>query len=126
MRLEEFEKDPTEHGPKLRNTRLDKQGISAKKLVHSRWNQCLIFNLANAAESTANASVPQFGERGIDWRQLFQDRIYRILLHDEKCRPEENETHEQRLQHLAKDHDRILKRNGETNIRHLVGAPCLT
>ncbi len=123
--LEKFNQNPTECGPTLRNTKLDKTGISTKAQMNSRWNQTLIYKLATEAKSIASRYNKEFEFGDIDWKKLFEVRMYRIILHDIKSRPREGEQHKDRLLRLAQDHDLMSKKNAQRGVRHLVCLPIL-
>lgn len=123
-RLEEFKRNHKERGPKLRNTRLDKTGLSTKTLMDSSWNRTLISILSKKAKSIASQAEKRFEEK-IDWIKLFDKRVYRIMLDEVKSRPLDDETHQERLLRLAKVHSQTSKRSGMINVRHMVCAHTL-
>lgn len=123
-RLKAFQTAPEEHGPKLRNTRLDKFGISTRDLKKSHWNQTLIKLLSDTAKSIVSKNDKKL-VKSIDWHKLFTARFSKIIRHEIKCRPKEGETHEDRLLRLAQDHNRVSKQNGVVHNRHLVCLPNL-
>ena len=123
--LKAFRTAPKEHGPKLRNTRLDKFRISTRDLKKSQWNQTLIKLLSDTAKSITSKTNDKKLVKSIDWHKLFSDRFSTIIRQEIKCRPKEGETHEDRLLRLAQEHNHVTKQNSVVHGRHLVCLPNL-
>ncbi|KAJ4470716.1 hypothetical protein C8R41DRAFT_870691 [Lentinula lateritia] len=86
-RLKEFEQNPQAHGPKIRNTFIDKRGLTTQHLSDWPWNQQVTYIMArNAEEIVKNCKDMRFGDK-MDWLALFSERIYRVYLDIIKGRP---------------------------------------
>lgn len=125
-RLKEFEQNPQAHGPKIRNTFIDKRGLTTQHLSDRPWNQQVTYIMArNAEEIVKNCKDMRFGDK-MDWLALFSERIYRVYLDIIKGRPitldagGTKENSQQIQDRLVDSHLSRIKQNGETNSRHLV------
>ncbi|KAJ3889185.1 hypothetical protein GG344DRAFT_52143, partial [Lentinula edodes] len=86
-RLEEFKQNPQTHGPKIRNTFIDKRGLTTQHLLEQPWNQQVNYIMAKNAEAIVGSCKDQrFGD-AVDWSALFSERIYRVCLDVIKGRP---------------------------------------
>ncbi|KAK7435876.1 hypothetical protein VKT23_019407 [Stygiomarasmius scandens] len=75
-RLTQFEEDPELYGPKLRNSRLDKRGLTTRKILNNDWNQALISKLSGEAEYIVDKCKDnRFGQQKINWPALFEERL---------------------------------------------------
>ncbi|KAJ3744530.1 hypothetical protein EV360DRAFT_57600, partial [Lentinula raphanica] len=125
-RLQLFMADPKKHGPKLRNTRLDKTGHDTKQILDTPWNRALIRLLAMEARAVVdNCQDDRFGTRKkkkkIRWPNLIRQRLSRIVLDEIKSRPlDDQETVQQRVQRLAEAYQKRKKRSKGVTIRHAV------
>ncbi|KAJ4466225.1 hypothetical protein C8R41DRAFT_926215 [Lentinula lateritia] len=52
-RLKEFEQNPQAYGPKIRNTFIDKRGLTTQHLLEQPWNQQVTTIMAKNAEQIA-------------------------------------------------------------------------
>ncbi|KAJ3913930.1 hypothetical protein F5877DRAFT_51418 [Lentinula edodes] len=124
-RLKEFEQNPQACGPKIRNTFIDKRGLTMQHLLERPWNQQVAHIMArNAEEIAKNCKDKRFGDK-VDWLALFSERIYRVYLDVIKTRPTTvaggtKETAQQIQDRLVDSHLSRIKHNGETNSRHVV------
>ncbi|KAJ3886790.1 hypothetical protein GG344DRAFT_56827 [Lentinula edodes] len=125
-RLKEFKQNPQTHGPKIRNTYLDKRGLTTQHLQERPWNQQVTYIMAKNAEGIVNSCKDQrFGD-AVDWLALFSERIYRVYLDVVKGRPKAvdaagtKENSQQIQDRLVDSHLSRIKHNGETNSRHAV------
>ncbi|KAJ3906598.1 hypothetical protein F5879DRAFT_797320 [Lentinula edodes] len=130
-RLEEFKQNPQAHGPKIRNTLLDKRGLTTQHLVDRPWNQQLTYIMAkNAEEIVKRSKDKRFGDP-IDWLALFGERIYRVCLNVIKGRPMTinnlgtKENSQQIQDRLVDSHLSRIKNNGEISSRHSVWFFCM-
>ncbi|KAJ3840925.1 hypothetical protein F5878DRAFT_498496, partial [Lentinula raphanica] len=88
-RLAEFVADPSQNGPKVRNTWIDKRATTTKDLAALPWNEQLLLNMTKTATSiVAEAKDKRFGKRTIKWLKLFTERLYRIFLDVVKALPQ--------------------------------------
>ncbi|KAJ3888843.1 hypothetical protein GG344DRAFT_52841, partial [Lentinula edodes] len=125
-RLKEFEQNPQACGPKIRNTFIDKRGLTTQHLLEQPWNQQVTQIMAKNAEQIAkNCKDERFGDK-VDWLALFTERIYRVYLDVIKARPMTvvaggtRENSQQIQDRLVDSHLSRIKCNGETNSRHVV------
>ncbi|KAJ4501225.1 hypothetical protein C8R41DRAFT_716471, partial [Lentinula lateritia] len=123
-RLKHFEENPQLYGPKIRNTFLDKRGLTTQQLAEQPWNEQVAYIMAkNAEEIFRNCKDQRFGD-AIDWLELFHECIYRVYLDVVKGRPKTldeagtRERPEQIQDRLVESHLLRIKNNGETNSRH--------
>ncbi|KAK7436124.1 hypothetical protein VKT23_019326 [Stygiomarasmius scandens] len=121
-RLTNFHVEPTAYGPKLRNSRLDKRGMSTQQMLdESHWNQTLMHNLANeAAVIFANCPDKRFGEGPEDgWYKMIRVRIQPILkTHLEALPKFPGEPLRERIQRVAARYEKIKEYNKRNNILH--------
>ncbi|KAJ3766549.1 hypothetical protein FB446DRAFT_601561, partial [Lentinula raphanica] len=90
--LDLFMANPKQHGPKLRNTRLDKTGHDTKSILDTPWNRALMRLLAEKAKRIAgNCRDGRFGSeksrKKIEWQRLIRQRLATIVLDELKSRP---------------------------------------
>ncbi|KAJ3717719.1 hypothetical protein C8R42DRAFT_536503, partial [Lentinula raphanica] len=93
-RLQLFMADPKKHGPKLRNTRLDKTGHDTKSILATPWNRALMRLLVTEGQKIVkNCKDGRFGKEKIGWPKLIRQRLSRIVLDELKSRAlDEQET----------------------------------
>ncbi|KAJ3751642.1 hypothetical protein EV360DRAFT_56578, partial [Lentinula raphanica] len=138
-RLDLFMADPKRHGPKLRNTRLDKTGHDTKTILDTPWNRALIHLLAEEAKKVVrNCQDGRFGPKEkekkkekkkkkkkkkeeIHWATLFRQRLSKIVRDELKSRPlDDQETLEQRIQRISDAHLLKKQKSKYNTIRHVV------
>ncbi|KAJ3834253.1 hypothetical protein F5878DRAFT_545180, partial [Lentinula raphanica] len=134
-RLQEFSADPSNHGPGLHSTWIDKRETTTSGLASLPWNEQLLVNLVKAARAiVSEAKDDRFGSLEteedpsgsleIDWISLITERLYRIYLAAIKSRPHtvegQTESAQQIHERLVADYELRIKQNGETNVRHVV------
>ncbi|KAJ4001087.1 hypothetical protein F5050DRAFT_1561442 [Lentinula boryana] len=120
-RLELHIKDPIQHGPKLRNTRIDKYAPDTKTMKQTPWNRALVHKFAaKANDIVANCIDKRFGPDTIDWVRLFSDRFYDIFKQVIKARRQPGESHEARILRLVLDDNNRKERNSKVSLRHAV------
>ncbi|KAL0062780.1 hypothetical protein AAF712_010353 [Marasmius tenuissimus] len=83
QRLAQFEANPSEHGPKIRCTWLDKAGHTTTKMLRkSKWNLALIYRLTQLLVQIVKDCPDRrrFGKgwRNIDWKAQLQKRFNTI------------------------------------------------
>jgi len=76
-RLAQFNDDPRTNGPKVRNTRLEKDGLTTTKMLRqSNWNQALLYLLTQLIGQIVRECPDKslFGKRWkkIDWKALLK------------------------------------------------------
>ncbi|KAK7448408.1 hypothetical protein VKT23_013672 [Stygiomarasmius scandens] len=121
-RLANFMVDSNAYGPKLRNSRLDKRGTSTQEMLdESHWNQTLMRNLAQEADTIAKSAPDnRFGEGPEDgWFSLIRVRIQPILkTHLEALPRFPGEPLRERIQRVAGRYEKIKESNKHNNVLH--------
>ncbi|KAJ3927088.1 MAG: hypothetical protein NXY57DRAFT_868604, partial [Lentinula lateritia] len=88
QRLAEFQTDPQQNGPKVRNTWIDKRASTSRDMARLPWNQQLMSLMAQTAQViAAGFEDGRFGNDPIDWLMLVYECMYRIFLSVIKSRP---------------------------------------
>ncbi|KAJ8081332.1 hypothetical protein PM082_007167 [Marasmius tenuissimus] len=106
-RLQLFAENPHRHGPKMRNTWLDKSAETTTEILLLPWNRSLIFRLSALGEKiVSKCRDPHMFPTDIDWNALIRARVYRIVLDEIHSRPiDESETVEEALERWKEAHN---------------------
>lgn len=65
------EEERAKHGPKLRNSRLDKRGITTTEILASEWNETVMHRLAQeCTEIASRTKDTRFGKEKHDWLSM--------------------------------------------------------
>lgn len=110
------------HGPKLRNSRLDKRGNTTTSILNSEWNQTAIYRLAEECAVIAScAKDARFGKEKYDWSSMIRKRLQPILKTHLEAKPKfAGESAELRIRRVAERYRKIKTTSKANVILHTV------
>ncbi|ESK82374.1 hypothetical protein Moror_12203 [Moniliophthora roreri MCA 2997] len=115
-RLQQFEENPGEHGPKIHNTWLHKTGTTTLELKNSDWNSVLALKLTHLLETIVSQcpDKARFGTGNIDWDAIVHKRLSMVYLDVISALP----ANEEERQDPMKIEEQLIWQNIERNIRN--------